>query len=80
MFKITTQIVNNQWSVVVSNGTEERMQFTSELGLHTAEYAAQNLRRDIRNHGNSVIDFNTMPVIQQRLSQKGKPVRFTNDQ
>lgn len=76
MFKITTKIVNNQWSVVVTSGTDERLHFSSALGLHTAEAAADSLRRDVKNHG-EIIEFENLPVIKQRISQSGKPVRFT---
>ena len=42
--------------------------------LHTAGAALSSLRRDIANHGETVVEFNTLPQITSRIANTGRTI------
>ena len=63
----------NQHIVAIEKDGELRCYFKNS-SLHTAGATLSSLRRDIANHGETVIEFNTLPTITSRIAKTGRTI------
>ena len=63
----------NQHIVAIEKDGELRCYFKNS-SLHTAGATPSSLRRDIANHGETVIEFNTLPKITSRIAKTGRTI------
>lgn len=63
----------NQHIVAIEKGGELRCYFKNS-SLHTAGAALNSLRRDIANHGETVVEFNALPKITSRIAKSGRTI------
>ena len=63
----------NQHIVAIEHNGEFRCFFT-DSSLHTAGVAFENLRRDIARHGESVVDFDSLPKLTSRAGKSGRTI------
>ena len=63
----------NQHIVAIEKDSELRCYFKNS-SLHTAGTALSSLRRDIANHGETVVEFNTLPQITSRIAKTGRTI------
>lgn len=66
----------NQHIVAIERGDELRC-FFKNSSLHTAQVAFDNLCRDIARHGESVAEFDTLPIISVRIAKSGRRIYDT---
>ncbi len=76
MLKFNVEMVDNTHSVIVSDGAQERLYFKSGHGLHTACAVHQTVMRDIAHHGDSVVEFDALPLVATRINARGRRVRY----
>lgn len=74
--KLNTKVimVDNKWSVVVTDNEQSFLFYSSELGLHTAQQVEKTLRQDIHKQQLNISHFNTDPIVYKRLSNRKKIV------
>ena len=63
----------NQHIVAVEKDGEQRCYFKNS-SMHTAGAALSSLRRDIANHGETVVKFDTLPKITGRIARTGRTI------
>lgn len=63
----------NQHIVAIEQGDELRCYFKNS-SLATAGVALQSLHRDIANHGESVVEFETLPLVSVRVANSGRKI------
>lgn len=63
----------NQHIVAIEQGDELRCYFKSS-SLATAGVTLQSLHRDIANHGESVVEFETLPLVSVRVAKSGRKI------
>jgi len=65
------QTENNQHVVAIEKDGEIRCYFEN-ASLQTAGATLESLRRDIANHGETVVDFTSLPLVSSRTAKSGK--------
>jgi hypothetical protein len=65
------QTETNQHVVAIEKDGDLRCYFVNS-SIQTAGATIDSLRRDIANHGESVIEFSALPLIASRTSKSGK--------
>lgn len=63
----------NQHLVAIEHDGELRC-YSKNSSLHTAGATLSSLRRDIANHGETVVEFNTLPKITSRIAKSGRTI------
>lgn len=63
----------NQHIVAIEKDGDLRCYFTN-ASLHTACATFASLRRDIANHGESVVEFDNLPKITRRTAKSGRTI------
>lgn len=63
----------NQHVIAIEKNDKLRC-FFKNYSMHAAQVASDSLRRDIARHGESVVDFETLPAIYIRVSKAGKTI------
>ena len=63
----------NQHIISIEKDGETRIYFKNS-SLHTACAALSSLLRDIANHGETVVEFGTLPKITSRIAKTGRTI------
>jgi hypothetical protein len=61
---------NNQHVIAVIQNDEARC-FFKNSSFHIVSMAFQNLCRDIARHGDSCVDFESLPLLVERINKSG---------
>jgi hypothetical protein len=64
---------HNQHIVALEKDGELRCYFKNS-SLHAAGVALSSLRRDIANHGETVVEFDALPKITSRIAKTGRVI------